>query len=86
MTRKTTITSDHYDDKVNNKCICRQSYVSIIYLVFEFVLKGGGGQTVKAFFKLLTTGPKKLMLIGPASTQALEPVAEAAPLWNLLQV
>lgn len=29
---------------------------------------------------------KPVMLLGPSSTKGLEPVAEAAPLWELVQV
>ena len=40
----------------------------------------------EALFKLLNKKDKPVILLGPSSTKALEPVAEAAPLWKLVQV
>ena len=38
------------------------------------------------FRSLLNKERRPAILLGPSSTEALEPVAEAAPLWNLIQV
>ncbi|XP_078366097.1 gamma-aminobutyric acid type B receptor subunit 2-like isoform X2 [Oculina patagonica] len=45
-----------------------------------------GAYATVAFFKLLNKNKKPVILLGPSSTKALEPVAEAAPLWKLVQV
>ena len=50
------------------------------------ISQDSGAHTTAALFKLLNKKQKPVILLGPSSTKGLEPVAEVAPLWDLVQV
>ena len=57
----------------------------LIYFVMLF-FKASGATAIRALFTLLNKENKPVILLGPSNTAALEPVAESAKLWKLVQV
>jgi hypothetical protein len=57
-----------------------------IFPLFVYCIQGSGGKAIKILFEWIHSPPTKIMLIGPATTTALEPVAESVLNWNLLEV
>ena len=45
-----------------------------------------GAEAIQAFFNLLNKKNVPVILLGPSNTKSLEPIAEAAPKWKLVQV
>ena len=48
--------------------------------------KASGATAIRALFTLLNKENKPVILLGPSNTAALEPVAESAKQWKLVQV
>lgn len=64
----------------------RHKHTKVLEQVLIVFLQDNGAYATAALFKLLSKKDKPVILLGPQSTKALEPVAEAAPLWRLVQV
>ena len=74
----------------NNFCnfyrnYCRSS-CSMPKVRSNYSSQASGANAIKAFFNLLNKKHKPVILLGPSTTSALEPIAEAAPKWKLVQV
>ncbi|XP_032219288.2 gamma-aminobutyric acid type B receptor subunit 2 isoform X1 [Nematostella vectensis] len=71
-------------EMINNRSDILGGHKMVLHYADTFY--GDGGRAVKALFNFIMQPPNKVMLIGPARTDALMPVAEAAVNWNLLQI
>ena len=59
---------------------------SCVNIFPHVVFKASGATAIRALFNLLNKENKPVILLGPSNTAALEPVAESARLWSLVQV
>ncbi|KAK2566162.1 Gamma-aminobutyric acid type B receptor subunit 2, partial [Acropora cervicornis] len=71
-------------DFINNRSDILQNYTLV--LDSEDTKWATGAQAIKAFFNLLNKKNVPVILLGPSNTKSLEPIAEAAPKWKLVQV
>ncbi|XP_068723157.1 gamma-aminobutyric acid type B receptor subunit 2-like [Montipora capricornis] len=71
-------------DFINNRSDILENYTLV--LDFEDTSWASGAHAIKAFFNLLNKKQDPVILLGPSNTESLEPIAEAAPKWNLVQV
>lgn len=71
-------------DIINNRTDVLPNYTLVLDV--QDTASDSGAQAIRAFYRLLNKEKRPAILLGPASTEALEPVAEAATLWYLIQV
>ncbi|CAH3160478.1 unnamed protein product [Porites evermanni] len=71
-------------DIINNRTDILDNYTLV--LDSEDTVWASGATAIKALFTLLNKENKPVILLGPSNTAALEPVAESAKQWKLVQV
>ncbi|CAH3135995.1 unnamed protein product [Porites lobata] len=71
-------------DIINNRTDILDNYTLV--LDSEDTIWASGATAIRALFTLLNKENKPVILLGPSNTAALEPVAESAKLWKLVQV
>ncbi|XP_029189059.2 gamma-aminobutyric acid type B receptor subunit 2-like isoform X5 [Acropora millepora] len=71
-------------DFINNRSDILQNYTLV--LDSEDTKWATGAEAIQAFFNLLNKKNVPVILLGPSNTKSLEPIAEAAPKWKLVQV
>ncbi|CAH3136026.1 unnamed protein product [Porites lobata] len=71
-------------DIINNRTDILDNYTLV--LDSEDTIWASGATAIRALFTLLNKENKPVILLGPSNTAALEPVAESAKQWKLVQV
>ena len=61
-------------------------YQSVYYSEIWSFFKCESGAGIRAMLELINTQPHKIVFLGPGCSLATEPIAEAAPYWQAVQV